>query len=157
MRAPTDVLDATDHRPWDVPSGLWVMMQGWYDLLFVHWPVPADALRPLIPEALAVDTFERTAWLGIIPFDLRMRPRGLPTLSHFPELNCRTYVVHRDKPGIFFFSLDAGSRLAVWGARKFFLLPYFYAEMKIHIEKLPLRAQGARQILAKAGNRKKAA
>jgi uncharacterized protein len=51
--------------------------------------------------------------------------------SHFPELNCRTYVIHRDKPGIFFFSLDGGSRCAVWSARRFFLLPYSYAEMKI--------------------------
>lgn len=60
-----------------------------------------------------------------------MTPRGLPTLFHFPEMNCRTYVIYRGKPGIFFFSLDAGNLLAVWGARTFFLLPYFYAEMKI--------------------------
>jgi hypothetical protein len=107
------------------------MMQRWDDLLFAHWPISADALRDLIPEPLVIDTFERSAWLGITPFDLRIRPRALPTLSHFPELNCRTYVIHRDKPGVFFFSLDAGSRLAVWGARRFFLLPYFYAKMKI--------------------------
>jgi uncharacterized protein YqjF (DUF2071 family) len=107
------------------------MMQGWYDLLFAHWPVSVDLLRPLIPQVLNIDTFDGNAWVGITPFDLKMRPRGLPTLSHFPELNCRTYVVYRDKPGIFFFSLDAGSRFAVWGARRFFLLPYSYAEMKI--------------------------
>jgi uncharacterized protein YqjF (DUF2071 family) len=131
MRTATDILEVTDHRPWGLPPGPWIMMQTWSDLLFAHWPVSVDALRPLVPEPLVIDTFERSGWLGITPFDLRLRPRGLPNLFHFPELNCRTYVVYRGKPGIFFFSLDAGSRLAVWGARMFFLLPYFYAKMKI--------------------------
>jgi hypothetical protein len=131
MRKAADILRVVDHRPWELPSGSWIMMQGWYDLLFAHWPISVDALRPLIPEALIIDTFEDSAWLGITPFDLKMRPRGLPTLFHFPEMNCRTYVIYRGKPGIFFFSLDAGSRLAVWGAHTFFLLPYFYAQMKI--------------------------
>jgi uncharacterized protein len=105
-------------------------MQGWYDLLFAHWPVPSESLRSYVPPQLAIDTFEGSAWVGITPFHLRMRPRGLPVLSGFPELNCRTYVVHRGKPGIFFFSLDASSRLAVWGARTVYHLPYFHARMK---------------------------
>src|SRR5882757_6700602 len=98
MRTPTEIQEVTDHRPWELPPGAWLMMQGWYDLLFAHWPIPVDALRDLIPAPLRIDTFEGSAWLGITSFDLRMRPRGLPTLSHFPELNCRTYVVYRDKP-----------------------------------------------------------
>jgi uncharacterized protein YqjF (DUF2071 family) len=102
MRTPTDILKVTDHRPRELPYGSWLMMQGWYDLLFAHWPISADALRDLIPEPLVIDTFERSAWVGITPFDLRIRPRALPTLSHFPELNCRTYAIHRDKPGVFF-------------------------------------------------------
>ncbi|MCU1297860.1 MAG: hypothetical protein JWO91_2138 [Acidobacteriaceae bacterium] len=131
MRTAAEILGVIDHRPWELPSGSWVMMQGWRDLLFAHWPISVETLRPLIPQPLIIDTFEHSGWLGITPFDLKMRPRGLPTVSHFPELNCRTYVVYRDKPGVFFFSLDARSRLAVWGARRFFLLPYFYAKMKI--------------------------
>jgi uncharacterized protein YqjF (DUF2071 family) len=85
---------------------------------------------PLIPSALAIDTFDGNAWVGVTPFQLDMIPRGIPfVLSHFEELNCRTYVVTDNKPGIFFFSLDAASRLAVWAARTFYLLPYFSATM----------------------------
>src|SRR5215467_9241143 len=126
-----DILRVTDHRPWELQSGPWIMMQGWYDLLFAHWPMKVAELRSLVPKQLVIDTFDGNAWLGITPFDLRLKPRGLPALSHFPELNCRTYVSFRGKPGIYFFSLDAGSRIAVWGARTFFLLPYYYAIVKM--------------------------
>lgn len=129
MLSGSDILSVTHHRPWKLPSGPWVMTQGWYDLLFAHWPIKADILRPLVPDSLTVDTFAGTAWLSITPFDLHLRPRALPVVSHFPELNCRTYVIYQDKPGIYFFSLDAGNHLAVFGARGFFLLPYHYSIM----------------------------
>lgn len=108
------------------------MLQSWYDLLFAHWPVAPEKLRPLIPEVFEVDVFERQAWIAITPFHMDMRPRGLPGVKlHFPEMNCRTYVNYKGKPGVYFFSLDAGSRLAVWGARTFYHLPYFYSRMTV--------------------------
>jgi uncharacterized protein YqjF (DUF2071 family) len=108
------------------------MQQTWYDLLFAHWPVLPEKLRPLIPAALEIDTFDRQAWVAVTPFHMNLRARGIPGLRlHFPELNCRTYVSFRGKPGVFFFSLDAGSRLAVRGARTFYALPYFYSRMKV--------------------------
>jgi uncharacterized protein YqjF (DUF2071 family) len=58
----------------------------------------------------------------------------LPGLSRFPELNVRTYVVAGSKPGVYFFSLDAASRPAVWAARTFYSLPYFHAEMSAHVK-----------------------
>jgi uncharacterized protein len=129
MRRPSEILGVTQHRPWELPPGPWMMMQEWRDLLFLHWPVDATALRSLVPAPLSIDTFDGQAWLGITPFDLRLRPRGLPVVAHFPELNCRTYVVYGGKRGVFFFSLDAMSHTAVFGARAFFLLPYYYARM----------------------------
>jgi len=105
-------------------------MQSWHDLLFAHWQVPTDILRPLVPEILELDAFNEETWLAVTPFYLHMKPRGLPVTHHFPEMNCRTYVTFGGKPGIFFFSLDAGSKLAVWGARTFYLLPYFNANMR---------------------------
>ena len=109
---------------------------GWRDLLFMHWPVEADALRPLVPPALSIDTFEGSAWLGVVPFDMTgVRPHFLPAvpgLSNFPEINLRTYVTAEGKPGIWFFSLDAHSRVAVRLARATFRLPYFDAEMYCH-------------------------
>jgi uncharacterized protein YqjF (DUF2071 family) len=55
----------------------------------------------------------------------------IPGTSAFHELNVRTYVHLDGVPGVWFFSLDAASRLAVWGARKFYHLPYFNAEMSL--------------------------
>jgi hypothetical protein len=114
------------------------MKQTWHDLLFAHWPLPPDLVRPLIPTELPLDTFDGRAWVGVIPFWMsgvrgRRRP-PLPGLSRFPELNVRTYVNYGGKPGVYFFSLDATNRPAVWAARKFFYLPYFAASMRSHEE-----------------------
>ncbi len=127
------ILTQTAHRPWPLPRGPWVMAQTWHDLLFAHWPMAVEKLRPLIPPSLELDTFEGHAWLGIVPFRMTgVRPRGAPALpwfSAFPELNVRTYVIHGGKPGVWFFSLDAANPVAVAAARVLFHLPYFRARM----------------------------
>jgi uncharacterized protein YqjF (DUF2071 family) len=110
------------------------MAQSWHDLLFAHWRVDAALLRPHVPTALEIDTFEGQAWIAVVPFRmsgvrLRWSP-SLPWLSAFPELNVRTYVVAEGKPGVWFFSLDAGNPAAVAIARRWFHLPYFCARMK---------------------------
>jgi uncharacterized protein YqjF (DUF2071 family) len=130
---PEKILSRTEHRSYPVPTGPWALFMSWHDLLFMHWPVDESALRPLIPPALGLDTFDGSAWLGITPFYMSgVRPRFLPSvppLSNFPELNVRTYVTAEDKPGIWFFSLDAGNAAAVRLARATFSLPYFDAQM----------------------------
>lgn len=130
----TSLFDRTEHRHWPMPPGPWIMAQSWHDLLFAHWPVDAEMLRPHIPAKLEIDTFEGRAWLGIVPFSMTgVRLRGtpvLPWLSAFAELNVRTYVTAQDKPGVWFFSLDAANSLAVFAARLWFHLPYFCAHMK---------------------------
>jgi len=110
----------------------------WHDLLFMHWPVPKEALRPLIPPALEVDTFDGHAWIGVVPFRMTgVRPRFLPSvpaLSDFPEINLRTYVTAGDRPGVWFFSLDAHNKVAVRLARASYGLPYFDARMSCETE-----------------------
>jgi len=127
------ILKNVAHRPWPLPTGPWVMAQSWHDLLFAHWPVDAAILRPLLPPQLQIDTFEGHAWLAVVPFrmtDVRLRGApAMPWLSAFPELNVRTYVACGGKPGVWFFSLDAGNSLAVAIARAWFHLPYFRARM----------------------------
>jgi uncharacterized protein YqjF (DUF2071 family) len=129
-----EILKHTAHRPWPLPDGPWIMKQEWHDLLFAHWAVRAEVLRPLIPRPLEIDTFGGQAWLGVVPFRMRgVRIRGTPAIpgfSRFPELNVRTYVVRDGKPGVWFFSLDAANAVAVWGARTLFHLPYFSAGMR---------------------------
>jgi uncharacterized protein YqjF (DUF2071 family) len=113
----------------------WVMAQTWNSLLFAHWPVPPALVRPHVPASLSLDTFAGDAWIGVTPFVLTgLRLRGLPALpwgSAFPEINVRTYVRHDGKGGVFFFSLDAGSTLAVVGARVLYRLPYHRADFDV--------------------------
>jgi uncharacterized protein YqjF (DUF2071 family) len=112
-----------------------IMYQRWRMLLFLHWPVPADALRPLVPPSLELDLYDGTAYVGLIPFYVEgLRPTTVPDalVLSFLETNVRTYVhVAGGEPGVFFFSLDAASRRAVLGARAAFGLPYQPARMRL--------------------------
>jgi uncharacterized protein len=122
---------------------MWVQRQTWLDLLFAHWPVPEEALRPLVPAELPIDTFDGSAWLGVVPFRITgLRAYGLP-LPGFLEANVRTYTTVGGRPGVYFFSLDAESRLAVRGARLLYHLPYFHARMALERGRYRSRRAGA--------------
>lgn len=127
------LLERHKHRPYPLPDRAWHMTMSWLDLLFAHWSFAPDQIRPLIPAGLELDTYEGRAWVGVVPFRMEhVGPRGLnwlPGVSAFPELNVRTYVVAGGKPGVWFFSLDAASTVAVRSARTGFHLPYFRAIM----------------------------
>jgi len=127
-------LRETEHRPYPLPAGRWTMGQTWQNLLFAHWRVPHDLLRPHVPERLELEQHDGSAWIGLTPFRIAgLRLRGalpLPLLSSFYELNCRTYVRGAGRPGIWFFSLDASSRGAVAAARRTYRLPYRHARIE---------------------------
>ncbi|HEX8169644.1 MAG TPA: DUF2071 domain-containing protein [Thermoanaerobaculia bacterium] len=112
-----------------------LMHQNWHHLLFLHWEIPAAELQALIPPRLTVDTYEGRAYVGLVPFTLTgVRPvmtPPLPWISNFHEVNVRTYV-HLDgrDPGVWFFSLDASSAIAVAAARAAYKLAYFGAEIE---------------------------
>jgi uncharacterized protein YqjF (DUF2071 family) len=129
------VVDSTAHRPWPMPDAPWVMTQSWNDLLFAHWRVDVAQMRRAVPDPFDLDLFDGEAWLGIVPFYMtNVGVRGVPSLrglSAFPELNVRTYVRVAERPGVYFFSLDAGRRLAVAVARVLLNLPYYFAVMSV--------------------------
>jgi uncharacterized protein len=138
MRKPLDVDRlAVRHRPKGQP----VMHQDWGKLLFIHWRIEENILRPHIPASLEIDTYGDSAWIAITPFtmwDIRAFPPFVPPVPGWDsmhELNVRTYVHHNGVPGVWFFSLDANSRAAVLGARTLFHLPYYNAEIEMEGKK----------------------
>lgn len=115
------------------------MRQTWRDLLFLHWRWEVSEIASRLPQGLTVQEFDGSAWIGLVAFrmeDIRLLSLPpIPFVSAFPELNLRTYVQDRQgRPGVWFFSLDAGHPLAVWAARTFFHLPYFTADMHARID-----------------------
>lgn len=122
-------------RTWPLPKHPWVMRMTWSELLFAHWRIDPEIVKPLLPTALQLDTWGGSAWVGVVPFLMsKVAPRccpDLPVLGRFLELNVRTYVSVNEKPGVWFFSLDAASRVAVRLARTTFSLPYMDATMSL--------------------------
>jgi uncharacterized protein YqjF (DUF2071 family) len=135
---PPRILERVGHRPWPPPAAPWIMTQTWHDLLFAHWPLDARELRRHVPPSLELDLFGGQAWIAVVPFRMtNVAPRWMPAVpgvSTLHELNVRTYVTRDGKPGVWFFSLDADSRVAVAAARTLFHLPYFTAEMDLRRE-----------------------
>lgn len=131
------------------PAGPRSAFHRWQQLTFIHWEVPADLLRPLIPAELTLDTFEGRAFIGLVPFTMRdIRLRFLPPwpgMIDFHETNVRTYVHHRGGvPGVWFFSLDAASRTCVLGARATYHLPYHFARMNLDAKEDVVRYESER-------------
>nr|WP_295969965.1 DUF2071 domain-containing protein [uncultured Bacillus sp.] len=131
---PKYIITTVEHRPNPLPDTPWSSTQRWKDVLFLHWPVSAEWLQPHIVPGLQLDLFDGTAWIGLVFFQVHgMRPRFMPPipyLSSYLQLNVRTYVTNKDKPGVYFFNLDVNSGLAAFLARVVYSLPFRKAEMK---------------------------
>jgi uncharacterized protein YqjF (DUF2071 family) len=128
------VMSEVSHRPWPLPETPWLMFMRWHDLLFLHWPVRPELIRPLIPKEIGLDTFDGWCWIGIVPFRMSgVRPRYFPLSFAFPELNVRTYVKTPARSGVWFFSLDATNWLAVRAAR-WLGLPYYDAQITVELK-----------------------
>lgn len=130
------VLRRAEHRPWPLPERGWLLGQTLEDVLLAHWHVPEETVRPHVPSGLELDLHDGSAWIGIVGFrTAAVRVRGMlpvPRLSSYLELNVRTYVRAADeRPGVWFFSLDASSRFAVQAARRSYRLPYHHARLAL--------------------------
>lgn len=127
----------------------WVMNQRWEHLLYLHYPVDASQIAAKVHPDLAVDEFDGTAWVTLIPLHLAgVHLRDLPALpgtEQFPELNLRTYVTNRGRPGVWFLSIDATSWFSVQVAKRAFHLPYADAEMRFTEERGSFRMTSRRR------------
>lgn len=117
------------------PAGPWVLAQTWHDLLFMHWPVAPEVLRPHLPAGLTLDTINGQAWIAVLPFWMSgIRARGCPPVpftSSFAEINVRTYVHDAERPAVFFMSLDADNVLGTTIARHTYHLPYTHSRIRL--------------------------
>ena len=123
-----------EHRSWPLPSNKWIMRQVWRNVLFLHWPIKPRLIRPHLPPELEIDTFEGFAWMGIVAFTMKgIYFRGLPfsVVPSFPEVNVRTYVVYKGKPGVFFLSLDVDDWASLNIAKRWYRLPYNPANIEV--------------------------
>ncbi|WP_050183078.1 YqjF family protein [Domibacillus robiginosus] len=130
-----DEFQETIQRPFPLPSSPWAAKQRWDFMLFLHWPVSAQKLKPHIPSALSLDLFGGNAWISIVPFLARStRLHGMPPFPFYHsylELNIRTYVTYKGIPGVYFFSLGVDKWPVVLGARAASFLPYYHTRMKL--------------------------
>jgi uncharacterized protein YqjF (DUF2071 family) len=138
LKQPRAAFAETQHRPWPLPDGPWVMGQTWQHLLFAHWRVDPDALRRNMPEQIPLDTFDGSAWIGVTPFIATgVRPRlvpPMPGVSRFPEINVRTYATIDGKPGLYFLSLDTPNPLVNEAARRAYRVPYFRSRISVDLD-----------------------
>jgi uncharacterized protein len=112
-----------------------IMEHHWGELTFLHWSYPIETVQRLLPPSLTVDAYDGVAWMGLVPFFMKVSLPGrgpLPLVGQFCETNVRTYVRDADgRPGIWFFSLDATGLGAVLTARATYRLPYCWSRMQL--------------------------
>lgn len=106
------------------------------DVLFAHWPVEPSRLRPHVPDSLSLDTFDGSAWLSVLALENTgaapgsiTPPAGLRRGA--PQINLRTYVTLDGEPGVYFLSLDTGSRAVAEVGRRVFGLPFRHTRTRL--------------------------
>lgn len=128
------ILADTEHRPYNLPEGSWKYYQEWNHALFLHWTVPMDMLRAVVPPELHIDTFNGEAYISLVPFTMqKIRPKYLPAvsfISDFTEINLRTYIDNDGKKGVYFLNIEAGKHLSAYVAKKLSYLPYEKSNIK---------------------------
>jgi uncharacterized protein YqjF (DUF2071 family) len=128
MKEIDTILLDIEHRPFEFPKGKWIYYQEWNNALFLHWKIPFEILRELVPEKLNIDTFDGNAYVSLVAFTMeKIRPRHLPSvsfISDFAEINLRTYIDDDNKKGVYFLNIEAEKSLSVFIAKQLSGLPY---------------------------------
>jgi uncharacterized protein YqjF (DUF2071 family) len=133
-----DILAETRHRPFDYPEGKWTYYQEWNNALFLHWKVPYDPLRKLLPRKLTLDSFDGDVYVSLVAFTMqKIRPRNLPAIkfiSEFDEINIRTYVDNDNRKGVYFLNIEAGKMMSALVAKTLSGLPYEKSDINRTLE-----------------------
>lgn len=129
-----DILNTSEHRPWEMPTENWKFYQEWNSAIFLHWQVELSELKKLVPKELKIDLFDGKPWISVVAFSMEnMRPKNLPSfppISNFDEINIRTYIKSNNKTGVYFLSIEGGKSLSCKIAKGMSELPYRFSEIK---------------------------
>ena len=123
------LIEQTSHRTWPLPETAWFLFMHWHDLLFLHWPVRPETIRPLIPRVLELDTFDGWCWIGIVPFSHERCSTALPS-DPFGFSRAERPHLREDTAQDRCLVLQPGCGLAVRAAR-WLGMPYYNARMKV--------------------------
>jgi uncharacterized protein len=122
------ILSEIAHRPFELPVGSWKYYQEWNNALFLHWEIPLEILRKLVPEVLPIDSHDGKYYVSLVAFTMqKIRPKYLPAvkfISDFHEINVRTYIDNGGRKGVYFINIEAEKHLSAFVARYLSGLPY---------------------------------
>lgn len=128
------ILNTREHRPWEIPAENWMYYQEWNHSIFLHWEVDLEDLKKFVPKELEIDLFEGKPWVSVVAFTMeKIRPKNLPSfapVSNFDEINIRTYIKSNNKTGVYFLSIEGGTKLSCKIAKGISELPYRFSKMK---------------------------
>lgn len=129
-----EIINQTEHRPWEIPNQNWQFYQEWNRAIFLHWQVDLVELKNFVSEEIEIDLFEGKPWVSLVAFTMeKIRPRYLPyfpPISNFDEINIRTYVKLKNKKGVYFLSIEGGKKLSCKISKLISKLPYRFSKMK---------------------------
>jgi len=127
------ILKQINHRPFSIPKGSWKFYQEWNKAIFLHWEVEPDDVRPLIPNDMELDTINGKTWISLVAFDMNhigiRSILKIPHVSDFHEINVRTYVTYKGKPGVYFLSMEGSKRSSCRVLKTLSKFPYRYSKM----------------------------
>lgn len=133
MRA-SEILNITHHRDFECPKRAWKFYQEWNKAIFLHWELEPEIVEQLIPKSVSLDTIDGKAWVSLVAFDMNhIGIRSLPKLPHisdFHEINIRTYIKCKNKPSVYFLSMEGSKRSSCNILKAISKFPYVHSKMK---------------------------
>lgn len=129
-----EILNTTEHRPWEIPTESWKFYQEWNNAIFLHYQIELTELEKFVPKELEIDLFDGKPWISVVAFTMeKIRPKNLPpfpSISDFDEINIRTYIKSNNKTGVYFLSIEGGKNLSCKVAKGISELPYRFSTIK---------------------------
>lgn len=129
-----EILNTSGHRTWEMPSKSWRFYQEWNNAIFLHWQVELSELEKFVPKELEIDLFEGKPWVSVVAFTMeKIRLKNLPSfppISDFDEINVRTYIKSKNKTGVYFLSIEGGTKLSCEISKGISELPYRFSTIK---------------------------